>query len=72
MKSILLMGGNQFAGKKLCEFMLNKGYKVYVLNRGNRPNPEKAEFLKCDRNMEKELTKCLKNIRVEYIIDQLD
>lgn len=69
MKSILLMGSNQFAGKKLCEFMLNKGYKVYVLNRGNRPNPEKAEFLKCDRNMEKELTKCLKNIRVEYIID---
>ena len=69
MKSILLMGGNQFAGKKLCEFMLNKGYKVYVLNRGNRPNPEKAEFLKCDRNMEKELTECLKNIRVEYIID---
>lgn len=69
MKSILLMGGNQFTGKKLCEFLLNKGYKVYVLNRGNRPNPEKAEFLKCDRNMEKELTECLKNIRVEYIID---
>ncbi len=69
MTSILLMGGNQFVGKKLCEFLLNKGYKVYVLNRGNRPSPEKAELLKCDRNIEKELTECLENIRVDYIID---
>ncbi len=44
MTSILLMGGNQFVGKKLCEFLLNKGYKVYILNRGNRPSPEKAEL----------------------------
>lgn len=69
MTSILLMGGNQFVGKKLCEFLLNKGYKVYILNRGNRPSPEKAELLKCDRNIEKELTECLENIRVDYIID---
>ncbi|MDU1911565.1 NAD-dependent epimerase/dehydratase family protein [Fusobacterium sp.] len=69
MKSILLMGGNQFVGKKLCEFLLNNGYKVYVLNRDRRPSPEKAELLKCDRNIEKELTECLENIKVDYIVD---
>lgn len=69
MKNILLMGGNQFVGKKLCEFLLNKKYKVYVLNRGTRPSPEKAEVLKCNRNIEKELVECLENLRVDCIID---
>lgn len=46
MKKILLMGGNQFLGKRLCEFLLDKGYTVYILNRGNRINPDGAEFLK--------------------------
>lgn len=69
MKKILLMGGNQFLGKKLYEFLLNKGYTVYILNRGNRINPDGAEFLKCDRNIKEDLYKTLKDITVDYIID---
>ncbi len=46
MKNILLMGGNQFLGKKLCEFLLNKKYTVYILNRGTKPSPDGAEFFK--------------------------
>lgn len=69
MKKILLMGGNQFLGKRLCEFLLDKGYTVYVLNRGNRPSPQRAELLRCDRNIKEDLHNSLKYITVDYIID---
>ena len=69
MKKILLMGGNQFLGKRLCEFLLDNGYTVYILNRGNRINPDGAEFLKCDRNIKDDLCKSLKDISVDYIVD---
>lgn len=69
MKKVLLMGGNQFLGKRLCEFLLDKGYKVYILNRGSRPNPKRAELLKCDRNIKEDLYNSLKDIAVDYIID---
>lgn len=33
---ILVMGGNQFLGKALCESLLTLGHTVFALNRGNR------------------------------------
>lgn len=69
MKKVLLMGGNQFVGKRMCELLLKKKFEVYILNRGTRKNPEGAKFIKCDRNDELALIKALADIKVDYIID---
>ena len=49
MKKILVMGGNQFVGKEVAKKLLEKNYKVYVLNRGIRKNLDNVIFLKEDR-----------------------
>ena len=46
MKKILVMGGNQFVGKESSKKLLEKNYKVYVLNRGIRKNLDNVIFLK--------------------------
>ena len=59
MKKVLVMGGNQFLGKRVCEILLEKKYEVFVINRGNRENLKNVDFLKCDRNNEEELRKII-------------
>lgn len=59
MKKVLVMGGNQFLGKRICEILLEKKYEVFVINRGNRENLKNVDFLKCDRNNEEELRKII-------------
>ena len=49
MKKILVMGGNQFVGKEVAKKLLEKNYKVYVLNRGIKKNLDNVIFLKADR-----------------------
>ena len=69
MKKVLVMGGNQFLGKRVCEILLEKKYEVFAINRGNRKNLKNINFLKCDRNNEEELRKITENLKVDYIID---
>lgn len=69
MKKVLVMGGNQFLGKRICEILLEKKYEVFVINRGNRENLKNVDFLKCDRNNEEELRKITDNLKVDYIVD---
>ena len=69
MKKVLVMGGNQFLGKRVCEILLEKKYEVFAINRGNRENLKNINFLKCDRNKEKELRKITENLKVDYIVD---
>ena len=59
MKKVLVMGGNQFLGKRVCEILLEKKYEVFAINRGNRENLKNVDFLKCDRNNEEELRKII-------------
>ena len=69
MKKVLVMGGNQFLGKRVCEILLEKKYEVFAINRGNRENLKGINFLKCDRNNEEELRKITENLKVDYIVD---
>ncbi len=69
MKKILIMGGNQFVGKKIVEKFLEKNYTVYALNRGRRKNIEGVIFLKADRNNFFEMENVLKNIEIDIIVD---
>lgn len=69
MKKILVMGGNQFVGKEVAKKLLEKNYKVYVLNRGIRKNLDNAIFLKADRKNISEMENILKNIEIDVIID---
>ena len=68
MKKILVMGGNQFVGKEVAKKLLEKNYKVYVLNRGIRKNLDNVIFLKADRKNISEMKNILKNIEVDNII----
>ena len=69
MKKILVMGGNQFVGKEVAKKLLEKNYKVYVLNRGIRKNLDNVIFLKADRKNISEMENILKNIEIDVIID---
>lgn len=69
MKKILVMGGNQFVGKEVAKKLLEKNYKVYVLNRGIRKNLDNVIFLKADRKNISEMKNILKNIEIDVIID---
>ena len=68
MKKILVMGGNQFVGKEVAKKLLEKNYKVYVLNRGIRKNLDNVIFLKADRKNISEMENILKNIEIDVII----
>lgn len=69
MSKILVMGGNQFLGKALCESLLTLGHTVFALNRGNRKNVRDVFHISVDRNEENQLKKALSGLEVDYIVD---
>ena len=69
MKKILILGGNQFLGKHICDKLIAEKYQVYVFNRGTRSNPTGAIHLKGNRNSRKNLYNLLKLYKFESIID---
>ncbi len=71
MKSALVLGGNHFFGIKLVESLLEKGFEVTVLNRGNREDPfgERVKRIKCDRTSKNELTKAIDDF-YDVVFDQ--
>jgi 2'-hydroxyisoflavone reductase len=52
MKNLLIIGGSYFLGRIFVENLVqNNDYRIYVVNRGNRPlNMEGVVEFKCDRN----------------------
>lgn len=52
MKNLLIIGGSYFFGRVFVEDMSrNNSYRVYMVNRGNRPlNINGVVETKCDRN----------------------
>lgn len=69
-KSVLIMGGSYFIGKKIVDVMLEKGYCVYTLNRGTKKEVDfRIKHIKCDRNNAEEMRIKLCNLSFDIIID---
>lgn len=69
-KSVLVMGGSYFIGKKIVDELIDNGYSVYTLNRGKQPvHNSKIQNIKCDRNNENEMKKVLSDINFDIVID---
>jgi nucleoside-diphosphate-sugar epimerase len=69
-KSVLVMGGSYFIGKKIVDELIEKRYSVYTLNRGTKPiHNSKIHNIKCDRNDENEMKKVLYDIKFDIVID---
>lgn len=69
-KSVLVMGGSYFIGRKIVDVLIAKGYMVYTLNRGTKPVcNSKIHNIKCDRNNENEMKKVLHCIKFDIVID---
>lgn len=66
MKNILVTGGTVFVSKYTANYFLEKGYRVFVLNRGSRPQIKGVEWICVDRN---NLKDCLKRYQFDCIID---
>lgn len=70
MKSVLVMGGSYFIGKKVVEVLLEDGYDVTILNRGSvKPSDQRIKSLIADRNDLSQMTAVLKDKHFEYVVD---
>ncbi|GAE88802.1 NAD-dependent epimerase/dehydratase family protein [Acetivibrio straminisolvens] len=69
MKKALVFGGSIFVGKAIAEKLLEMGYAVYVLNRGNHSNPKGTIHLKADRNSLEEVSNVCKGINFDIVAD---
>ncbi len=49
MKNVLVTGGTVFVSRYVAEYYVNKGYRVFVLNRNNRKQVEGAILIEADR-----------------------
>lgn len=65
----LVFGGNVFVGRAVANRLMQEGYQVYVLNRGNYPNPEGVIHLKVDRNNREEMTRILAGLYFDVVFD---
>ncbi|MEM9264641.1 MAG: NAD-dependent epimerase/dehydratase family protein [Cyanobacteria bacterium P01_F01_bin.13] len=66
---ILVMGGTRFIGVYLTRLLLTAGHEVTLLNRGNRPAPDGAKVVRCDRKSPDDLKAALANKTFDAICD---
>ena len=71
MKNLLVIGGSYFLGRVFVENLSqNNDYRLYVVNRGNRPlNINGVVEIKCDRNDVVRLKEMLPNVSWHGVID---
>lgn len=50
MKKLLITGGTVFVSRYTAEYFVQKGYDVYVLNRGSRPQSQGVTLIEADRH----------------------
>jgi len=65
-RNILVTGGTVFVSRFVATYFVRKGYNVYVLNRGSKPQVEGAHLIKADRN---ELGDVLRNYSFDAVLD---
>ncbi|MBP3870371.1 MAG: NAD-dependent epimerase/dehydratase family protein [Faecalicoccus sp.] len=66
MKKILITGGTVFVSKYTADYMVKRGYDVYVLNRGNHEQIEGVTLLQGDRHNAASL---LKDHHFDVVLD---
>ena len=67
---VLVLGGSYFVGRKLVEFLAERGYAVTVLNRGTRPlSVAGVQQICCDRNDGEGMKAALLGKAFDYVID---
>lgn len=71
MKSILVMGGNDFIGSALSRYLIESGYKIDILTRGKNPIHYKGfrNHIICNRQNRDDIEKNLSKKSYEYIFD---
>tara|TARA_Y100001970_G_scaffold292716_1_gene435422 strand:+ start:20537 stop:21394 length:858 start_codon:yes stop_codon:yes gene_type:complete len=62
------MGGTRFVGKSIVEKLLKNHYQVTVFTRGNVKPPLNVDFIKGDRNSDKDLTQLIGK-DYDFVID---
>ncbi|MDE7063111.1 MAG: NAD-dependent epimerase/dehydratase family protein [Lachnospiraceae bacterium] len=50
MPKVLVTGGTVFVSRYVAEYYVKRGYEVYVMNRGSRPQPEGTTLIQADRH----------------------
>jgi len=65
-KRILINGGTIFVSRYTATYFVQRGYDVYVINRGNHPQVDGVKFIKSDRHL---LNGILKNIHFDAVLD---
>ncbi len=48
MKNVLVTGGTVFVSRYAAEYYVQKGYRVFVLNRNSRPQPDGVTLIEAD------------------------
>ena len=66
MKKLLITGGTVFVSRYTAEYFVQKGYDVYVLNRGSRPPSKGVTLIEADRH---NLGSALKNQYFDFVLD---
>lgn len=66
MEKLLVTGGTVFVSKTVASYFSEKGYDVYVLNRGNNPQLPNVHWLQADRNA---LGDTLKDTHFDAVLD---
>lgn len=66
MKNVLITGGTVFVSRYAAEYYVKKGWKVFVLNRNSKPQPEGITLIEADRH---DLGRKLQNYHFDAILD---
>ena len=69
MQKILITGGTTFVSKYTASYFVQRGYEVYVLNRGNKEQVPGVHLLKCDRHDSQKLQKLLSPYSFDAVLD---
>lgn len=69
MKKALFIGGTGIISTEISKRCIEKGWQLYLLNRGNRPLPEGAISLKADINDEEAVKKLISGIHFDVVAD---
>lgn len=65
-KKVLITGGTVFVSKFTAKYFVEKGYQVYVLNRGSKPQVEGVTFIRGDRH---DIKGMLEGLSFDAVID---
>ncbi len=69
MQKILITGGTTFVSKYTATYFVQRGYEVYVLNRGNKEQVPGVHLIKCERHDSQKLQKLLSPLSFDAVLD---